>query len=200
MAPWPDFIPRMINIRLFCSLLLTLIPASCVNPGTPAERQEKAGKLSHDLQQLSPKVNAHEADLLAVTAVEESARLSRDFKPLVHPWMNNGLVNTGLRKRGLCYQWRDDLFPHLHRLNLKTLELHLTSSKRESWQEHHGIIVTAKGQPFEDGLVIDPWRHGGRLWWGLRKDDKGHPWVPLPRALTPMVLRPLLMPELYPAH
>lgn len=182
------------------SFLFALFIASCVSIGTPAERQEKARHLSHDLQQLSPTVSAREADRLATTAIEESARLSADFKPFIHPWMNNGLVNTGLRKRGLCYQWRDDLFPFLFRLNLKTMDLHLTASKRDTWQEHHGIIVTAKGQRFEDGLVIDPWRHGGRLWWGLLKNDKGHPWKPLPRELTPMVLRPLLMPDLYPSH
>lgn len=183
-----------------CPLLFTLLLASCVSTGTPAERQEKARRLSHDLQQLAPTVSASEADRLATTAIEESAKLSSDFKPFVHPWMNNGLVNMGMRKRGLCYQWRDDLFPHLFRLHLKTMELHLTASKRDTWQEHHGIIVTAKGQPFEDGLVIDPWRNGGRLWWGLLKKDKGHPWKPLPYELTPMVLRPLLMPELYPTH
>jgi hypothetical protein len=182
------------------SFLLPLLIVSCVNPGTPAEHQEKARQLSHELQQLSPAVQAIEADKLALTAIEQAAALSRDFKPFCLPWMNNGLVNTGLRKRGLCYQWRDDLFPHLHRLNLKTLELHLTSSRRATLLEHNGIVVTAKGQRFEDGIVLDPWRKGGRLWWGTLKKDKSHPWKPLPRELTPMVLRPLLMPELYPSR
>jgi len=190
----------MFTVSRFIALLLTLALTSCVNPGTLAERQEKARRLSHDLQHLAPTVSMREADRLATTAIEESARMSADFKPFVHPWMNNGLVNTGLRKRGLCYQWRDDLFPFLHRLNLETMDLHLASSKRDTWQEHHGIIVTAKGQRFEDGMVIDPWRNGGRLWWGWLKNDKGHPWVPLPRVLTPVVLRPLLMPELYPTR
>lgn len=192
----------MSTVSRLCSLLLplTLALASCVSTGSPAELQEKARRMSHDLQQLSPTVDAREADRLATTAIEESAKLAADFKPFIHPWMNNGLVNVGLRKRGLCYQWRDDLFPHLFHLKLKTLELHLSASKRDTWQEHHGIVVTAKGQRFEDGLVIDPWRHGGRLWWGLLKNDHGHPWKPLPWALTPMVLRPLLMPDLYPSR
>jgi hypothetical protein len=186
--------------RLIALLSAALFTASCVNPGTPAERQEKARSLSHALQQLGPTVSTREADLLATTAIEESARLAKDFQPFIHPWMNNGLVNIGLRKRGLCYQWRDDLFPSLHRLKLKTIELHLTASRRDTMHEHHGIIATAKGQRFEDGLVIDPWRRGGRLWWGRLTEDKGHPWKPLPRDLTPMVLRPLLMPDLYPTR
>jgi hypothetical protein len=190
----------MFSVSRFAALLLPLLITSCVNLGTPAERQEKAHRLSRDLQQLGPAVSAAEADKIATTAIETSAELARDFKPLCFPWMNNGLVNTGLRKRGLCYQWRDDLFPHLHRLNLKTFDLHLTSARRATLLEHNGIVVTAKGQRFEDGIVLDAWRKGGRLWWGTMEQDKSHPWKPLPRELTPMVLRPLLMPDLYPTH
>lgn len=184
--------------RLTLSFFPILI-AACVNLGTPEQRQEKARRLSHDLQQLSPSISAAEADKLAVTAVETSAELARDFKPLRFPWMNNGLVNTGLRKRGLCYQWRDDLFPHLHRLGLKTMDLHLTSARRATLMEHNAIVVTAKGQRFEDGIAIDPWRCCGVLAWAKVSEDR-YPWKPLPRELTPMVLRPLLMPDLYPSH
>lgn len=185
--------------RLTLAVLLPVLIASCSHLGTPAERQEQARSLSHDLQQLSPAVNAAEADQLARTAIEATAELARDFKPLRFPWMNNGLVNTGLRKRGLCYQWRDDLFPHLHRLNLQSLDLHLTSARRATLLEHNGIVVTAKGQRFEDGIVLDPWRHCGVLAWARVATDR-YPWQPLPWALTPMVLRPLLMPDLYPTN
>lgn len=101
-ARCPDLPHRMSPVSRFCSLLFTLALASCVSPGTPALRQERARQLSHDLQQLSPTVSAREADRLATTAIEESAKLAEDFKPFAHPWLNNGLVNTGLRKRGLC--------------------------------------------------------------------------------------------------
>jgi outer membrane murein-binding lipoprotein Lpp len=188
----------MSPVSRFCLVILPCVIASCVNVGTPEQRREKATRLSHDLQQLSPSVSRAEADKVAVAAIEESAKMSLDFKPLSMPWMNNGLVNSGLRKRGLCYQWRDDLFPHLHRLNLKTLDLHLTSARRATLLEHNGIVVTAKGQRFEDGIVLDPWRKGGRLAWAKVAEDR-YPWLPLPRELTPMVLRPLLMPELYPS-
>mgnify|MGYP001553087634 CR=1 FL=1 len=96
-APCPDFSPhRMPTVSRLSSLLLAVCIASCVHPGTPAERQEKARLLSHDLQQLSPTVSAGEADRLATTAIEETAKLSADFKPFVHPWMNNGLDSAAL--------------------------------------------------------------------------------------------------------
>ncbi len=79
----------MFNVSRLSTFVLALALASCVNPGTPTERQEKARRLSHDLQQLSPTVNAHEADRLATTAIEESAKLSADFKPVIYPWMSS---------------------------------------------------------------------------------------------------------------
>lgn len=177
--------------------VLPLILASCVNVGTPKHRQAKAQRLSRDLQQLSPTVSPAEADKLATTAIEASATMSREFRPVFLPWANNALRNMGLRKRGLCYEWRDDLYPHLHRLKLKTMDLHLTSARRATPREHNGIVVTAKKQDFKEGIALDPWRKGGRLEWG-RVAKEHYPWEPLPWALTPEVLRPYVMPELYP--
>lgn len=192
---------QILNIKLLSQLsagLLALLITSCVDPGSSAFRQQQARRLSHDLQQLAPIVSAGEADKMAVTAVEESARLSKVYQPVHIPWFNNWLVNRGLRKRGLCYQWRNDLFPPLFRLSSKTLDLHLATSRRGAAFEHNAIVVTAHGQPFEQGLILDAWRKGGRLWWGRFDQDQRRPWKPLHRDLTPMVLRPLLMPQHYP--
>ena len=188
----------MFRYLRLCSTLLVVLTASCVDPGTSAVRHEQARQLSRDLQKLSPTVSPHEADKMAVTAVEQSARISEDYKPMRHPWLNNSLINVGLRKRGLCHQWRNDLFPHLFRLKSKTLRLNLATSRRGKYLEHNAIVVTAEDLPFEHGLILDPWRKGGRLWWGHFDQDK-YPWVLLHRDLTPMALRPLLMPEHYPA-
>ena len=188
---------RMLRYSRLCSALLVVLITSCVNPGTSAVRHEQACRLSRDLQKLSPTVNAHEADKLAVTAVEQSVKISRDYKPMRLPWLNNSLVNVGLRKRGLCYQWRNDLFPHLFLLKSKTLKLNLVTARRGTYLEHNSIVVTAEDLTFERGLILDPWRRGGRLWWGRFDQDK-YPWILLDRDLTPMVLRPLLMPEHYP--
>ncbi|NWK55968.1 hypothetical protein HW115_10115 [Verrucomicrobiaceae bacterium N1E253] len=177
--------------------MLALLISSCAGPDTSAERQQQARKLSHDLQQLSPAVSAVEADKMASVAVEESAKLAESYKPLGPAWFNNWLVNRGLRKRGLCYHWRNDLFPHLFQLKSKTLELHLATSKRGTPFEHNGIAVTARNQAFEQGIILDPWRKGGRLWWGPIIQDR-YPWELQHRDLTPMKLRPLLMPERYP--
>jgi hypothetical protein len=116
-------------LRISVLFLLPVAPA-CVNTGTPAQRTVRAASLAADLLRLSPSVRPSEAKLLALTAVEQSAVLAADFRPIHVAWLNNNLVNSGVSKRGLCWHWRDDLFPHLFALKLRTLDLHLASARR----------------------------------------------------------------------
>lgn len=189
----------MFHYSRLCSALLFVLIASCANPGSPAMRDHQARLLSRDLQRLSATVSAQEADKMAVTAIEQSIRIAEDYKPARIGWLNNSLVNIGLKKRGLCYHWRNDLFPPLFKLQSKTLKLWLATSNRGNYFEHNAIVVTAEDLPFEQGLILDPWRRGGRLWWGHFGKDK-YPWVLLDQDRTPLVLRPLLTPKQKPVH
>lgn len=186
-----DRMPRLLPSIVYC--LFPLLMISCVSPESPAERQSRAALLAAELKALSPSVSAQEADILASAAVERAAQLNREWGPTINPWANNFLVNTGLREQGLCHQWREALFPALHALHPRTLDLHLAAARRATVREHNGIVVTAHGQPFETGIILDAWRSGGILKWSLVKTDH-YPWKPLPRDLTPVELRPLLMP------
>jgi len=184
-------LPRLLSSIVYC--LFPLLTLSCVSPESPIERQSRAAQLAADLKALSPSVSAKEAASLATAAVERAAQLNREWRPAQSPWMNNFLVNTGLREQGLCHQWREALFPALHALHPRTLDLHLAAARRATLREHNGIVVTAHGQPFDTGIILDAWRSGGILKWSLVKTDH-YPWKPLPRELTPVELRPLLMP------
>lgn len=186
-----DRMPRLLPSIVYC--LFPLLMISCVSPESPAERKSRAALLAAELKALSPSVSAQEADSLASAAVERAAQLNREWGPTINPWANNFLVNTGLREQGLCHQWREALFPALHALHPRTLDLHLAAARRATVREHNGIVVTAHGQPFETGIILDAWRSGGILKWSLVKTDH-YPWKPLPRDLTPVELRPLLMP------
>ena len=46
-------------------------------------------------------------------------------------------------------------------LNLNTLEQHWGESDAGSATEHNVIVITAKGQPFEQGIMLDNWRRSG---------------------------------------
>ena len=186
-----DRMPRLLPSIVYC--LFPLLTISCVSPESPVARQSRAARLAADLKALSPSVSPKEAHSLATAAVDRAAQLNREWGPTINPWANNFLVNTGLREQGLCHQWREALFPALHALHPRTLDLHLAAARRATLREHNGIVVTAHGQPFDTGIILDAWRSGGILKWSLVKTDH-YPWKPLPRDLTPVELRPLLMP------
>jgi hypothetical protein len=134
-------------------------------------------ELRTKLAMLSPNVRVDEAERLAQCAYVTSRRLAREYRVVFPPALNNILVNTGARKRGLCYQWTEDLLLQLDALKLETLELHWGEAFARTFSENNGVVVTAKGQPFEQGIVLDAWRYQGRLYWGpIRKDPEQYEW------------------------
>ncbi len=134
-------------------------------------------QLRTKLAMLSPSVRVDEAERLAQSAYVTSRRLAREYRVVFPPALNNILINTGTRKRGLCYQWTEDIMRELDALKLETLELHWGEAFARTFSENNGVVVTAKGQPFSQGIVLDAWRYQGRLYWGpVRKDPEHYPW------------------------
>ncbi len=107
-----------------------------------------------------------EASLIADTALRASAQLHREYAPISSANLNNVLIRSGLKKRGLCYHWTNDLLESLEALPLAHFDLHWGVSKFDSLlHEHSSVIVTARGQPFATGILLDGWRKPGRLIW-----------------------------------
>jgi hypothetical protein len=131
----------------------------------------KAGKLADDLALLSPRVNREEATLLAQCAFATVSKLRREYRMFGTPIFNNFLIYHGLRKRGYCYQWSEDLLIALDALRLKSLELHWGEHDPGTWRENNCIVVTAKGQPFKRGTMLECWRHLGHLYFGPIASD-----------------------------
>jgi hypothetical protein len=122
-------------------------------------------------------VDPREAALLADTAVRHGMVLARQYRMVRPIEIHNTLVHLGLRPRGLCYQTAEDMYVRLRQLDLKTLQLHWgVAHKGDLWLEHSSVIVTARGRPFVSGLVLDAWRHSGRLRWAPVAEDR-YPWV-----------------------
>lgn len=131
--------------------------------------------LRGELVALSPKIDADEAKRIAFIAHETSRRLAWDYGVVGPPLFHNFLVNAGLKKRGLCFQWARDLMDCLAALHLRTLDLHWGAARAGTWREHNCVIVTAHGAPFRTGVVLDAWRHSGRLFAALLTADH-YPW------------------------
>ena len=114
---------------------------------------------------LSPRVRAEEAARLAECVYNTTHQLRRDYQVVWPPLFNNFLVNSGIKKRGLCFQWAEDLLVVLDGLKLNSLELHWGEAQVGTWHENNCVVVTAKGQPFNTGIILDCWRRSGHPYW-----------------------------------
>jgi hypothetical protein len=130
----------------------------------PRDDLANAETLAKKLAALSPRVDRNEAKLLADCAYAITSQLRRQYRMFGTPIFNNFLIYHGLRKRGYCYQWSEDLLVALDALRLSSLELRWGEANPGNWRENNCLVVTAKGQPFRSGIVLDCWRHLGHLY------------------------------------
>jgi hypothetical protein len=153
------------------------------NAASKIERKEPAFATSVDdpvlintIANLAQPVKTEEARRVAECAYNTGRDLKREWKVVWPPGLQNFLVNTGQRKGGLCFQFATELLIRLDKLKLQTIELHWAESFIQTLSEHNVIVVTAKGQPFEQGIILDNWRYGGRLVWGQVLADPHYQW------------------------
>lgn len=139
-----------------------LLPAGCATSG---DRLQAAETLAGQLCRLAPTVAADEAVLTASAAIEYPLELARTYRVIPPAAFNNVLINLGIHGRGLCFQWADDLTVKLMTLHLRTLELHRGVANLDTRHEHSCVVLTGIGQAFTNGMVLDAWRHCGRLTW-----------------------------------
>ena len=140
-------------------------------------RSADDARLRDRLVALSPtSVRADEARQVAACAYTTGQEFRREWQVVWPPGLQNILVNTGKRQGGLCYQWATELLLRLNALKLQTLEFHWAESFARTMSEHNVIVVTAKDQPFKEGILLDNWRCGGNLIYGLVAADPDYKW------------------------
>ena len=159
-------------------LLLSALPIGVFTPwiSVEADQQERpasfqvarndsiaAHSLANQIAALSPRVDREEANLLAQCAYATASQLRKQYSMFGTPIFNNFLVHWGIRKRGYCFQWAEDLLIALDALKLTSLELHWGEANPGNWRENNCIVVTAKGEPFNRGIILDCWRQLGDL-------------------------------------
>jgi hypothetical protein len=131
-----------------------------------AAKDERSIKdLTKALAGLGRDVDPAEAQAVSATAHTAARQLARDYHVVLNPEFTVFLVNIGKRKRGWCGHWAQDIGAHLKELNLKTLVLHWGVAFDKTSSENNCLVVTARNQPFQEGIIIDGWRRAGRLFW-----------------------------------
>src|SRR6266550_6799703 len=140
--------------------------------GTVRGKDERSIKHLRDaLVALAPDVDPSEAELLSVTAHTASRSLAREYRLAWCPAFQNLLIHMGKRQRGYCGHYTRDIGERLKELRLKTLVLHWGAAYAGTPGENNCLVVTARNQPFENGIVLDGWRKAGRLFWCPLKED-----------------------------
>jgi len=134
-------------------------------------------RLCNQLIALSPTVSQDEARRVVRCAYNTGVELRREWQVVWPPGLQVVLANTGKKKGGLCYQWATELLLRLDSMKLQTLEAHWAESFANRFSEHNVIVVTAKGQPFEQGILLDNWRYGGHLVYGRASADSEYRWT-----------------------
>ena len=151
---------------------LTLVFVSLIL-ATPAQASDdySINALSKALVALAPDVDPGEAQLLSLTAHTTARRLKKEYRVVLNPEFQNFLINIGMRERGYCAHYTRDIGARLKELRLKTLVLHWGAAYARISGENNSLVVTARNQRFEDGIILDGWRRAGRLFWCAVKKD-----------------------------
>ena len=145
-----------------------------------ARDERSIKKLRDALVALAPDVDPGEAELLSVTAHTASRSLAREYRAVWFSGFQNLLIHMGKRQRGYCGHYTRDIGERLKELRLKTLVLHWGAAYAGTPGENNRLVVTARNQPFEEGIVMDGWRNSGQLFWCPLKEDIGYCRVPSP--------------------
>ena len=180
----PVFFSKPCRIAGGVRVAITLLSLLAFAPWANARKKEPEFATSANdpvlrgqIAALSPtSVDPEEARRVAQIAYTTGRDFKREWGVKWPPGFHNFLVNTGVKKGGLCFQWAEKLLLRLAEQKWETVEFHWAESFERSLSEHNVIVVTAKGQHFSRGILLDNWRYGGRLVWGALIDDPHYQW------------------------
>ena len=172
----------LLAIGLLAATLISGCAGNRAASLSPERMSSNADALRRELAALGSGTDTVEAGMVAETAVTYSSRLAEEYRVVLPARLHNLLIQVGIKDRGLCYHWTEDLMKRLQALNLRTYQLHWGVAHRgNDLREHNSVVITANGQSFEAGLLLDPWRNSGDLDWAVVDTDR-YPWEELPAS------------------
>ena len=167
-----------LGVAILCAIALGCAGGNIERASAPARPPDRTALLQSAFDELAAGAAPDEARLLARAAMAQSARLAAEYRMARPALFNNVLINVGLKTRGLCWHWTEDLIAALRELPLSSYDLHWGIAHRgRLFREHNSLVVTARGESFENGIVLDPWRLSGALHWVAVSEDR-YPWEP----------------------
>lgn len=139
--------------------------------------QKKMIALQKALQSLSPEVSEEESRAFSHAAVLYPHYLAQHYKLVSPPKLHNFLITVGLKERGYCYHWAGDLMRYLEKQKFKSFDLYRAVVEQGNFGEHNAVVVTAKGQAFSEGIILDAWRDSSDLFFEKVREDREYIWI-----------------------
>ncbi len=177
--------PEFRFIFLLPVLLLGMLLQGCATSKVPTglapdAAQQRIDELSLALMALGDDIDNGEARRAASIAIEYPLVLARQYQVSSPPLVHNILVNLGVKPRGLCVDWTTDLMTRLYEERFHSFELHwaVANYERAFRIEHSTVVISARGDSLQQGLVLDPWRYSGQLFWAMTPQDAEYDWQP----------------------
>lgn len=165
---------------LFVSLMLLAAAALAGCAAAPTTSRNDVAELAQALQALSPEVDPAEAQRAAEIAYAHASRLAEQYDVTTTPIIHNTLVNTGVKDRGICVHYAEDMQARLNQENFETLTmLRAIAEPRNGFRiDHSTAVIAPRGADIYGGIVLDPWRYAGKLFWSPTRDDTRYHWEP----------------------
>lgn len=150
--------------------------------GASPEKRAMAGSaeisaLREMILDMGPGIDPEEAQRAADVAFSHTRELAIQYKITDPPLIHNTKVNMGLKPRGLCWHWAEDMEKRLNAENFQTLEMHRAIAEGRGVRiDHSTAIIAQRGDPYTAGVVLDPWREGGTLVYVPVAEDTRYFW------------------------
>ena len=178
-------LPKLLLILLAC-LLQACASSNPVVELPPFVEQQRITELQLAILSLDDSIDRSEARRAATIAIEYPQQLAQEYEITDPPLTHNMKVNLGVKPRGLCVDWTADLITRLREERFHSLDLHWGIANYENAfrLEHSTAIISAREHDLQQGLVLDPWRYSGHLFWAKTPEDPIYHWYPQAEILA----------------
>ena len=169
----------MVTRRAVLTGMVALPLAAC---GTAPEKRaiaapDEVARLQAQIAAMREDVDPDEAVRAAEIAFRHTRELAIRYEITDPPLIHNTKVNIGLKPRGLCWHWAEDMEARLDAEGFETLEMNRAIAEGRGVRiDHSTAIISAKGDGYAKGVVLDPWRNGGELFFAPVVDDTRYFW------------------------
>ncbi len=168
------------NIKKVLILTIWLLFSGCsllpLSKPSHVALENKINQLSKMLVDLNETIDLNEAQSLSRISVMYAQKLAHKYDVVSPPLWHNTLVNVGVKERGLCYEWSEDLLIKLFKKKYATLQFYTVGANIGGYFEHNALAVSAKKGNYRKSILLDAWRGSGDLYFIKLEKDKKYQW------------------------